>query len=80
MLNAVESFSDSLGVPVIIGEFGVENQNNDADRASYAGYYVQQAASPGSDVSGGITESLITAVTEFLTVTHLHGMKASLRL
>lgn len=47
MLNAVKAFSDSLGVPVIIGEFGVENQNNDADRASYAGYYVQQAAARG---------------------------------
>ena len=47
MLNAVKSFSDSNGVPVIIGEFGVENQNNDADRASYVEYYVQQAANRG---------------------------------
>lgn len=47
MLNAVKSFADSHGVPVIIGEFGVENQNNDADRASYVEYYVQQAANRG---------------------------------
>lgn len=47
MINAVASFSDSLGVPVIIGEFGVENQNNDADRTSYAEYYMQQAALRG---------------------------------
>ena len=47
MLNSVASFSSSLGVPVIIGEFGVESQNNDADRAEYAAYYVQQAASRG---------------------------------
>ena len=47
MMNAVASFSSSRGVPVIIGEFGVESQNNDADRASYAAYYIQQATSHG---------------------------------
>ncbi len=47
MMNAVASFSSSRGVPVIIGEFGVESQNNDADRASYAAYYIQQATSRG---------------------------------
>lgn len=47
MLSSVASFSSSLGVPVIIGEFGVESQNNDADRASYTAYYVQKAASYG---------------------------------
>lgn len=47
MLNAVASFSDSLGVPVIIGEFGVENKNNDSDRTSYVEYYMQQASSRG---------------------------------
>lgn len=47
MLNAVASFSSSLGVPVIIGEFGVENQNNDSDRVAYTEYYIQQAALRG---------------------------------
>ena len=46
-MNAVASFSDTLGVPVIIGEFGVENQNNDSDRASYTEYYMQRATERG---------------------------------
>ena len=34
----------SNGVPVIIGEFGAENKDNDSDRTSYYSYYVQTAA------------------------------------
>lgn len=47
LMSTVDSFSDSLGVPVIIGEFGVENQNNDSDRVAYTSYYVQKAAEYG---------------------------------
>ena len=47
LMSSLRSFSDSRGVPVIIGEFGVENQNNDSDRASYAAYYVQKATENG---------------------------------
>ena len=34
----------SNGVPVIIGEFGAENKDNDSDRTAYYSYYVQTAA------------------------------------
>ena len=47
LMSSLASFSSSHGVPVIIGEFGVESQNNDADRASYAAYYVSQATAHG---------------------------------
>ena len=47
MLHSLESFSYTLRVPVIIGEFGVENQNNDQDRADYAAYYVSSATMLG---------------------------------
>lgn len=35
------------GVPVIIGEFGATNKNNDSVRASYMEYYVKSAKSRG---------------------------------
>lgn len=35
------------GVPVIIGEFGATNKNNDSIRASYMEYYVKSAKSRG---------------------------------
>jgi len=35
----------SKGIPVIMGEFGAMNKNNDAVRGAWAEYYVQQAAS-----------------------------------
>ena len=47
LMNSLSSFSNRLGVPVIIGEFGVENQNNDSDRASYIEYYMQRATERG---------------------------------
>ena len=50
LMSNLSSFSARLGVPVIIGEFGVENQNNDADRASYIAYYVTRAAENGIKV------------------------------
>jgi endoglucanase len=37
----------SKGIPVIIGEFGAQNKNNDATRAAWAGYYVSYARSKG---------------------------------
>ena len=43
LMSSLSSFSGTIGVPVIIGEFGVENQNNDSDRAAYAAYYLQKA-------------------------------------
>lgn len=47
LMSTLTSFSDRVGVPVIIGEFGVDNQNNDSDRAAYTAYYVQSAAAAG---------------------------------
>ena len=47
LMNTVDSFSASLGVPVIIGEFGVEDQNNDSDRVSYTEYYISRATERG---------------------------------
>ena len=47
LMTTVAAFSDELGVPVIIGEFGVEDQNNDSDRVSYTEYYVRRAAAEG---------------------------------
>lgn len=47
LMSSLSSFSERLGVPVIIGEFGVENQNNDSDRVSYVSYYVQKASQYG---------------------------------
>ena len=47
MLHSLASFSSTVRVPVIIGEFGVENQNNDQDRADYAAYYVSSATMLG---------------------------------
>ncbi len=36
-----------MGVPVIVGEFGCENKNNDAEIAKYARHFVKTAASHG---------------------------------
>jgi len=46
-MSAIAAFSSSHNVPVIIGEFGVENKNNDSDRQAYAAYYIQQATQNG---------------------------------
>lgn len=35
------------GIPVIVGEFGALNKNNDSERAEWAEYYVKTAASYG---------------------------------
>jgi endoglucanase len=35
------------GIPVIIGEFGAMNKNNEADRAQWAEYYISYAKSKG---------------------------------
>lgn len=37
----------SQGVPVIIGEFGAEDKDNDSDRDAYYAYYIQAAAKRG---------------------------------
>lgn len=47
LMSSLSSFSNSIGVPVIIGEFGVENQNNDSDREAYIEYYMQRATDNG---------------------------------
>ncbi len=47
LMSSLANFSNSNGVPVIIGEFGVENQNNDSDREAYIEYYMQKATQNG---------------------------------
>lgn len=37
----------SQGIPVIIGEFGAENKNNDSDRDALYSYYIQAAGKRG---------------------------------
>ncbi len=46
-LNAVKSRFLSKGIPVIIGEFGAMNRNNEQARAEWAEFYVKTADSYG---------------------------------
>lgn len=47
MLDSLERHFTGKGIPVIIGEFGVANKDNAADRAEYAAYIVKNAALRG---------------------------------
>lgn len=47
LMDTIAEFSNELGVPVIIGEFGPEYKNNDDQRAAYIECYISQAASRG---------------------------------
>ena len=47
LMNTISSFSNQLGVPVIIGEFGPEYKNNDDQRTAYIECYISEAASHG---------------------------------
>ncbi len=46
LLNLYNHFT-SKGVPVIIGEFGAANKDNESDRAEWAGYIVENAKKYG---------------------------------
>jgi len=43
----LKNYSEKLGVPVIIGEFGSEDKDNDSERAKHASYFVGTAAKYG---------------------------------
>ena len=47
MLYNVYNHFTSKGIPVIIGEFGAHNKDNENDRADYAGYLVENAKKYG---------------------------------
>jgi len=47
LMNTIQEFSNQLGVPVIIGEFGPEYKNNDDQRIAYTECYISEAASRG---------------------------------
>lgn len=47
LMNTIQEFSNQLGVPVIIGEFGPEYKNNDDQRVAYIECYIAEAASRG---------------------------------
>ena len=49
-ISTVAKKAKSLGVPVIIGEFGSMNKNNDKQRASHAAYFVKTAKKSGITV------------------------------
>lgn len=61
MLYNVYTHFTSKGIPVIIGEFGAHNKDNETDRADYAGYLVENAKKYGIKCfwwdSGGKTEA-----------------------
>lgn len=46
LYNLYDHFT-SNGIPVIIGEFGAANKNNESDRAEWAGYIVENASKYG---------------------------------
>lgn len=43
----IGKYSDSLGVPFVVGEFGATFKNNNSSRAKFAEYYVKKAAEYG---------------------------------
>lgn len=47
VMSAIQNFSNSQGVPVIIGECGAEYKSNDDAIAQYAGYLINSASSKG---------------------------------
>ncbi len=47
MLYNVYTHFTSKGIPVILGEFGAHNKDNESDRADYAGYLVENAKKYG---------------------------------
>ena len=47
IMKRLKSFSDSKGIPVIIGEFGAMYKSNDSAIASYASYFVDAAGKRG---------------------------------
>ncbi len=46
----VKEAADELGVPVVIGEFGVCDRTEESERAEYVGYYAEAAAKQGIKV------------------------------
>lgn len=61
MLYNVYTHFTSKGIPVILGEFGAHNKDNESDRADYAGYLVENAKKYGIKCfwwdAGGKTEA-----------------------
>lgn len=65
MLYNVYTHFTSKGIPVILGEFGASNKDNEQDRADYAGYLVQQAERYGIKCFWWDAGGTIEADTEF---------------
>ncbi len=47
LFDVLEDYSDSLGVPFVVGEFGAQSKNNDVARAQYAALMVAEGAKAG---------------------------------
>ena len=46
-MSVLAKKAKALGVPAIVGEFGSEDKNNDAERAKHAAYFVKSATAQG---------------------------------
>lgn len=46
-ISQIAAFRDRIGIPVIIGEFGAENKNNEDQIELYVQYFVDKAGSQG---------------------------------
>lgn len=47
LVSRAEEFSKRINAPVIIGEYGSQDKNNESERAKHAGYIVSKAAEAG---------------------------------
>lgn len=47
IMTALDNFSNRIGIPVIIGEFGAQDKNNNDQREAYGSYLISKAAEYG---------------------------------
>lgn len=69
-------YSEQLGVPFVVGEFGAEYKDNDADRAAYASYFVSAAAGYGIKCFWWDVGGMASIDRESCKITHPEIVKA----
>ncbi len=47
LFRVLDKYSDSIGVPVVVGEFGAQDKSNEAERAEYAAFFIAEGAEYG---------------------------------
>ncbi len=47
LFSLLDRYSDKIGVPIIVGEFGAQSKNNDKERAEYAKCFISEGAKYG---------------------------------